>query len=257
VIAGDRRARYGELASAAAKLETPTTVTLKDAKQWTIVGKPTRRLDTPEKITGRAQFGLDVKFDGLLTAVVLRSPVFGGRVKSFDATRAKAVPGVRDVVQVRAAWRWSRTTSGRRRRDAMRCRSSGISAPARRSTARRCALSSARWLPRPERSRRRPETWPPRHGPGALEAEYAVPYIAHAPMEPLNCSVRITSGACELWTGTQFQGWTSRWPRRSPDSSPSRSRSTRRSWRRLRPARDAQLGFVREAVHVAKAAGKP
>ena len=78
----------------------PATVTLKDPKDWKVIGRPTRRLDTPEKVDGRAVFGLDVRFDGLLTAVVERSPVFGGKVKSFDATAARAVPGVRKVVQV-------------------------------------------------------------------------------------------------------------------------------------------------------------
>ena len=100
VVAGGQRLRYGELAEEAARLPMPATVTLKDPKDWKVIGQPTRRLDTPEKIDGRAVFGLDVRFDGLLTAVVERSPVFGGKVKSFDATAARAVPGVRKVVQV-------------------------------------------------------------------------------------------------------------------------------------------------------------
>src|ERR1700694_1113861 len=100
VIAGSKRARYGELAEAAAKLPAPKTVPLKDPKNWKLIGKPTKRLDTPEKITGRAQFGMDGQFDGLLTAVVARPPVFGGKVKSLDASQAKAVPGVRAVVRV-------------------------------------------------------------------------------------------------------------------------------------------------------------
>ena len=100
VIAGDRRASYGELADAAAKLPAPKTVALKDRKDWKLIGKPTKRLDTPEKITGKAKFGMDVQFDGLLTAVVARAPVFGATLKSFDGAAAKAVPGVRQVVQV-------------------------------------------------------------------------------------------------------------------------------------------------------------
>jgi isoquinoline 1-oxidoreductase beta subunit len=78
VIAGSKRARYGELAEAAAKLPVPKKVPLKDPKDWKLIGRPTKRLDTPEKITGRARFGIDVQFDGLLTAVVARPPVFGG-----------------------------------------------------------------------------------------------------------------------------------------------------------------------------------
>src|SRR5262245_24494860 len=81
VIFGDKRARYGELAEAAAKLPVPRQVALKEPKHWTLIGKPTKRLDSPEKVTGRAQFGLDVQFEGLLTAVVARSPFFGGKVK--------------------------------------------------------------------------------------------------------------------------------------------------------------------------------
>jgi isoquinoline 1-oxidoreductase beta subunit len=100
VIAGGKRARYGELADAAAGLAAPKTVPLKDPKDWKLIGKATRRLDTPEKITGRATFGVDVHFDGLLTAVVARAPVFGAKVKSFDAAKAKTVPGVRAVVEV-------------------------------------------------------------------------------------------------------------------------------------------------------------
>src|SRR5205814_206579 len=90
VIAGKRSARYGELAEAASKLKAPKTVALKDAKDWKLIGKPTKRLDTPEKITGRAQFGMDVQFPGLLTAVVARPPVFGGSAKSVDSTQALA-----------------------------------------------------------------------------------------------------------------------------------------------------------------------
>ena len=81
-------------------MPVPKKVPLKDPKDWKLIGKPTKRLDTPEKITGKAQFGMDVQFEGLLTAVVARPPVFGGKVKSLDDTKAKAVPGVRAVVRV-------------------------------------------------------------------------------------------------------------------------------------------------------------
>src|SRR5690606_15280547 len=100
VIAGDKRASYGELAQDAARLPLPDKVTLKDPKDWKLIGKGAKRLDCPEKINGTAKFGIDVHFDGLLTAVIARSPGFGGTVKSFDATAARKVPGVREVVQV-------------------------------------------------------------------------------------------------------------------------------------------------------------
>src|SRR6202035_874802 len=100
VLYGDKRASYGSLAEAAAKLPAPATVALKDPKDWKILGKPMRRLDTPEKITGRAQYGIDVRLPGMLTAVVAHSPTFGGKVKSFDANGAKAVHGVHAVFAI-------------------------------------------------------------------------------------------------------------------------------------------------------------
>ncbi len=102
VIAGEHRATYGELADDAGQLPRPdpASIKLKDAKDWWLIGKPTKRLDTPEKITGRAKFGMDVQFDGLMTAMVARSPTFGGSVKSFEGAEALAIPGVHKVVQV-------------------------------------------------------------------------------------------------------------------------------------------------------------
>ncbi|MBZ5501781.1 MAG: xanthine dehydrogenase family protein molybdopterin-binding subunit [Acidobacteriia bacterium] len=98
--ATNRRATFGSLAEAASKLPVPADVKLKDPSQFRLIGKPTQRLDTPIKVNGRAGFGIDVRRPGMLHAVVLRCPVFGGKVASFDATKAKAVPGVKDVVQI-------------------------------------------------------------------------------------------------------------------------------------------------------------
>src|SRR2546425_120697 len=96
----NRRLTYGALAQRAAALPVPAEVQLKDPKDWHLAGKPTKRLDTRFKVNGTAQFGIDVRVPGMLTAVVARSPVFGGKVRSFDATAAKAIPGVRHVVQI-------------------------------------------------------------------------------------------------------------------------------------------------------------
>jgi isoquinoline 1-oxidoreductase subunit beta len=98
--ASGRHATYGALATAAAKLTPPSEVKLKDASSFTLIGKPTRRLDTPSKTNGTAQFGLDVSLPGMLTAVVARPPVFGGKVAKVDATEALKVPGVKAVEQV-------------------------------------------------------------------------------------------------------------------------------------------------------------
>src|ERR1700730_2023347 len=95
-----RQLTYGSLAAAAAKLRVPQDVPLKDAKEFHIIGKPAKRLDTPAKVNGSAQYGIDVRQSGMVYAVVARCPVFGGKVASFDATKAKAIPGVKEVIQI-------------------------------------------------------------------------------------------------------------------------------------------------------------
>src|SRR5260221_10190076 len=95
-----RKLTYGSVAEAAAKLPVPQDVPLKDPKQYRVIGKPIKRLDTPDKVNGRAEFGLDVRRPGMLYAVLVRCPVFGGKVASFDAAKAKAVPGVKNVVEI-------------------------------------------------------------------------------------------------------------------------------------------------------------
>src|SRR6266542_3719535 len=100
--ASGRRASFGSLANLAATLTPPKDVPLKDPKDFKLIGKPTRRLDTPAKLNGSAQFGLDVQIPGMMTVVILRPPVFGGKVLSLNAEKAKAVAGVKDVLQVPA-----------------------------------------------------------------------------------------------------------------------------------------------------------
>src|SRR5437868_2606106 len=95
-----RKSTYGALAESAAKLPPPASVELKDPKTFSLIGKPTKRLDTGVKVNGAAKFGLDIKLPGMLTAVVARAPIFGGTVKSFDDSRARSMPGVRKIAQV-------------------------------------------------------------------------------------------------------------------------------------------------------------
>src|SRR5438552_14585218 len=96
----NRKLSYGQLAEAAAKMTPPQKVTLKDPKAFKLIRTPVKRLDTPEKINGKAVFGIDVKNPGMLTAVVARAPVFGAKVKSFDDSHARNMPGVRKIVAV-------------------------------------------------------------------------------------------------------------------------------------------------------------
>ncbi len=259
-MAGNKRARYGALADAAAKLHAPSSVKLKEPKDWKIIGKPTRRLDTPQKITGRAQFGIDVQFPGLLTAVVARAPVFGGTVKSFDATKARAVPGVRNVVQVPSgiAVIADHFWAAKLGRDAL---------TVEWNPGPYAALDSAALRDQFRKLAATPGVVAAQAGDAAaaltketktIEAEYAVPYLAHAPMEPENCTVRITPGKCEVWTGTQFQTMDQMAAARITALKPEQVEIHTTFLgggfgRRATPTSD----FVTEAVHVAKAANAP
>ena len=207
VVHGDRKLSYGKLAAAAARLSPPTQVPLKDAKDWKIIGTSRRRLDSPEKITGRAIFGADVRLPGMLTAVVARAPVFGARVKSFTAGAALKVPGVRKVVQVPSgvavvAGHFWAASQGREALEVDWDPGPGAS------------LDSDKLLAGFRRQSRTPGKVVVAHGdaaaamgraPRVLKAVYEVPYLAHAPMEPLNATVRIRRGRAEIWTGTQSQ----------------------------------------------------
>jgi len=205
VVCGDKRASYGSLAEAAAKLSAPASVTLKPAKDWKVIGQPMRRLDTPEKITGRAQFGIDVKLPGLLTAVVAHPPTFGGKVKSFDATAAKAVAGVRAVFEVPSgvAVAGDHFWAAKRGRDALKIEWD-LGPHADLDTARLRASYREQAKTAGAEAKSVGDVRKALAAPTVV-AEYSVPYLAHAPMEPLNCTVERTANGCNVWTGTQFQ----------------------------------------------------
>ncbi|MDP2470170.1 MAG: xanthine dehydrogenase family protein molybdopterin-binding subunit [Candidatus Palauibacterales bacterium] len=260
VVAGDKRATFGELAKAAAALEAPGSVPLKDPEDWTVIGTPRKRLDTPEKITGQAQFGIDVQFDGLLTAVVAHAPTFGGTVRSFDATEALAVPGVRQVVQVPSGVAvvadhfWAATTG----RNALKVEwapgpAAGVDTDALRAEYLELAGTPGATADETGNVAEALAT-----ASKTIEGQFSVPYLAHAPMEPLNCTVRIGPDGCEIWTGTQFQtvdqGAAAAILGLAPEQVTLHTTFLGGGFgRRANPAND----FVAEAVHVAKAAGAP
>jgi isoquinoline 1-oxidoreductase beta subunit len=202
-----RRISYGKLVEKASQMETPKNVALKEEKDFKIIGKPKRRLDTPEKTNGKATFGIDVKIPGMLTAVVARSPVFGGRVKSFNAEKTKAVPGVKGVVQIDSgvAVIADNFWSTRKGRDVL---------DVSWDEGDLATLSTSRMREEYMNLAKTPGTVARKEGSSEsvliktakqLRAEYEVPYLAHACMEPLNCLVDLRSDSCEIWTGTQFQ----------------------------------------------------
>ena len=205
--ASGKHATYGSLADAAAKLTPPANVPLKSPKDFTLVGKSTRRLDTPSKVNGSAQFGLDVIRPGMLTAVVARPPVFGGKVAKLDASEALKVPGVKVVEQVPSgvAVIADHFWPAKLGRDKLQVEwDLGPNAD----------LSTEKMLRDFAETALKPGAIAKKTGdPEAalktaaktITAEYDVPYLAHACMEPLNCVVDLRADSCEIWTGTQFE----------------------------------------------------
>jgi isoquinoline 1-oxidoreductase beta subunit len=260
VLRGKEKVSYGQLAVAAQALPPPRSVKLKPRKEWKLLGKPTRRLDSPEKITGKAQFGMDVRFEGLRTALVARSPVFGGKVKSFDAGKALAVKGVEKVVQVPSgvAVVASNFWSAKLGRDALQV-DWDLGPGADLDTDR--ILESYRAQARtsgPVAAEKGDADAAFTRSAKTVVAEYDVPYLAHATMEPMNCAVKLETGHCEIWTGTQFQTM-DQMSAAKIAGVPVENVSIHTQFlgggfgRRATPSSD----FVSEAVHVAKAAGVP
>jgi isoquinoline 1-oxidoreductase beta subunit len=204
---GEKTFSYGALTGAAAKLQPPMPVALKPAANFKIIGKPRPRLDSAAKANGTAEFAIDVKLPNLLTAVIARPPVFGAVLKEFDAEAARAVPGVKDVVQVDSGvavvaenfWAaklgcdalvtvWdegplARLDSGVQGREYQAlAQTPGLTAANRGDAAATLAAAAEK-----------------------LEAVYEMPYLAHATMEPMNCVADVRADSCEIWVGTQMQ----------------------------------------------------
>jgi isoquinoline 1-oxidoreductase beta subunit len=198
---------YGKLAAAAAKLPVPQNVTPKDPSQYKYIGKPLKRLDTAGKVNGTTQFGIDARLPGLVYAAVARCPVVGGKVATFDDKRARAFPGVQQIVPISsgvavvASNTWSavqasrqldiqwdlgpnaavnttaymKTFADKTLKPGAVCNSVGNAEAALKTAAKR------------------------------LDAVYQAPFLAHAPMEPLNCTADVRSDACHIYASTQMQ----------------------------------------------------
>lgn len=205
--ASKRRAAYGELAGKASALKPPAEVKLKDPKDFKLIGKAVHRLDTPAKTNGSATFAIDVDRPGMLVAMVARPPVFGGKAKSFDATAAKALRGVKDVVEIPRgiAVVADGYVAARRGRDALKITWDDGSM-AGYSTAKQRAEYAALAKTSGVTARKEGDAAGALAGAAKhLEAEYELPYLAHATMEPMNCVADVRADSCEVWAGTQFQ----------------------------------------------------
>jgi isoquinoline 1-oxidoreductase beta subunit len=205
--ASGKQATYGSLVSAAAAQPVPDQVTLKDPNNFRLIGQPLPRVDVPAKTDGTAQFTIDVTFPGMLVAVIQRPPRFGATVRSFDASAAKAIPGVVDVVQVPrgVAVVGKNFWAAKQGRDALKVEWDDSQAE-KRSTADIMA-EYRRMADKPGVSARAEgDANKAIHGAARkISASYEFPYLAHAPMEPLDAVVKLSADRCEIWAGDQFQ----------------------------------------------------
>ncbi|HXW62314.1 MAG TPA: xanthine dehydrogenase family protein molybdopterin-binding subunit [Candidatus Acidoferrales bacterium] len=202
-----RRLTYGSLAEAAGKLTPPANVKLKDPGEFKVIGKPTKRLDTPDKVCGKAMFGIDARRPGMLHAAVLRCPVFGGKVASFDASKAKATPGVKDVIQISSgiAVVADNTWTAFQGRKALQVtwdegENVGVTTESIFKTLEERAQKSG------VVSRKDGDAASAMAGATQkIEAVYRAPYEAHATMEPMNCLADVQVDRVDIWAPTQFQ----------------------------------------------------
>lgn len=201
-----RQASFGELAAEAVDEAVPATVTLKDPKDFRLIGRHVPRKDSADKTNGMAIFTQDIHLPGMLTAVVAHPPRFGAKVAGFDATRAKAVKGVVDVVEIPSgvAVLARDTWSAKRGRDALEVRwdeAAAFRLGTDEILARYRTLAETPGLV----ARRTGDVETALAGaPRRLSARYDFPYLAHAAMEPMNCVVQRTADGCEVWNGEQM-----------------------------------------------------
>ena len=205
--ASKRQAPFGSLVKTAASLPVPDKVTLKDPKEFRLIGHQAPRVDVPAKVDGSAQFTLDVALPGMLVALLKRPPLFGATVKSFDATAAGAIPGVVKVVQVprgvaviaKSFW------AAKQGRDALTVEWDDTNAEKRSSPA--LMDEYLRLADQPAAAARTEGDAAQAIGKAAhrVSASFEFPFLAHAPMEPLDAVVKLGPSSCEIWAGDQFQ----------------------------------------------------
>jgi isoquinoline 1-oxidoreductase beta subunit len=268
--ADGRKVTFGDVAEAAAKVEIPKDVVLKDPKNFTIVGKVTPRLDERHIVTGQAGYGADVKLPGMLYAVVARAPVFGGKVVSVDDTKAKAVPGVKHIVKVDASgtdlpWNGvavvaTSTWAAMQGRDALDVKwDDGETAN---------ETTASLWQQFADSI----DKAAPVHTVGdvdaalasaakTVDATYELPYLAHAAMEPLTATAHVKpDGTIEVWAPTQFPNWATGVIAQAQGIKPEEAHDKVRMNVTMLGGgfgRKANPDFVLEAVQISNATGTP
>lgn len=201
--ASGRTLGFGAVADAAGKLSQPASIKLKERKDFTLIGKPLRRVDSPDKVNGNTQFGIDVKVPGMKYAAVRTSPELAGTLGAVDDKAARAIPGVVDVLKLdnAVAVVGEHYWAAHKGLDALDITwKPGVNANLDTQSLIDALKKSSQ--DGPALVGRKPKGDAPAGGK-EIAAEYVTPMLAHAPMEPLNATVHVTPGHCEIWTGSQ------------------------------------------------------
>ncbi len=254
-----KKATYGALAADASKLPVPEKVALKDPKDFTIVGKRTQRLDTPAKSNGTAEFGIDVKLPGMVYAALEQCPVIGGKAKSVDSARAKAMPGVIAVVEIPdgvavVANTWWRANQARKALSVTWDEGAGATL---NTTAMlegtRGALKTGTVLPLKAVGDAEAVM---AAAPKVIRAEYVSQYLSHSPLEPMNFTANYKNGKVELIGPTQWQDAAQTSIAKALDVKPE-DVSVRTTFLGGGFGRRIDIDFIVQAAQISKAVGKP
>jgi isoquinoline 1-oxidoreductase subunit beta len=254
-----KKASYGHLAAAASKLPVPEKVALKDPKDFKIVGKHTKRLDTPMKVNGKAEFGIDVKLPGMVYASLEQAPVIGGTVKSLDSSKAKGMPGVLDVVQIPDGVAVVADTywHAKKAREALVIEwddgPGGALSTQSMADGIKAAANSAKPIPIKAQG---DVAEGMKKAVKVVKAEYQMPLLAHAPLEPMNFTASVTGNKVLLIGPTQFQqgaqGATAAALGVKPEDVTLKTTFLGGGF-----GRRLELDFIVQAAQISKAVGKP
>ena len=252
-----RRLKYGALVDKAAALPMPTGVALKDPKNFKLLGNSLARLDVPEKVNGSAMFGIDVKLPGLLTAKVVRCPVFGGKVARFNADKAKAVPGVKQVVQISTGVAVVADNYWSASRGAQALDITWDEGPLAK-------LTTAEILTRYKELAQMPGKVARNDGNAdtaianskSFERTFEAPFLAHATMEPMNCTADYRADGCDVYVPTQGQT-PSHQAAVAASGLPADKVKIHVTYMGGGFGRRGEADFVIDAVETSKAVGKP
>jgi len=255
--ASGRRLKYGALVDKAAALPVPSGVTLKGPKNFKVLGNSLARLDVPEKVNGSAVFGIDVKLPGLLTAKVVRCPVFGGKVARFNADKAKAVPGVKNVVQITngvavvADNYWSAS------RGAQALEVTWDEGPLAKLTSADILAKYRELAQQPGKVARNDGNADATIASSkSFERTFEAPFLAHATMEPMNCTADVRADGCDVYVPTQGQT-PSHQAAVAASGLPADKVKVHVTYMGGGFGRRGEADFVMDAVETSKAIGKP